>query len=385
MKTLVISEIFPPKTGGSGRWLWEIYKRLNSEKEYVVVTSEASKAEGFDRDSPIKIYRTGLSSTDWGILSIRGIIFYVRNFFRVRLIIKKEKIERIHCGRTLPEGVLAWLFNKMYGIPYACYVHGEDVEMARQSREFIFVVQKVITDAKLLICNSQNTKKLLVDNWKTELSQIVVMNPGVDIDLFFPAPRDIRIKEKLGWGERLVILTVSRLQERKGHDILIKALKSIAQEYPNVLYAIVGHGERKQELQTLVSELDLSNNVLFMANLSDEEMVLCYQQCDLFVLPNRTVGRDIEGFGMVLIEAQSCGKPVICGDSGGTVETLVDGVTGFVVNCDTPENLAELVIKTLADKDLVKDFGEKARAHVVKNFSWSRLAKCARRLFSSQC
>jgi glycosyltransferase involved in cell wall biosynthesis len=161
------------------------------------------------------------------------------------------------------------------------------------------------------------------------------------------AARQSSIRDGLGWGDRPVILTVGRLQKRKGHDQLILALPKIRQAIPDVLYSIVGEGEERSSLESLVAREGLGDHVQFVGHPNDEELVRCYQQCDLFVLPNRQVAKDIEGFGMVLLEAQACGKPVVAGASGGTAETMRIPETGHVVPCDTPEHLADLVVKLL--------------------------------------
>ena len=110
----------------------------------------------------------------------------------------------------------------------------------------------------------------------------------------------------------------------------------------------------------------------------------CYQQCDLFVLPNRQVGRDIEGFGMVLLEAQACGKPVIAGASGGTAETMQPGETGYVVCCDEQRKLAAIVAELLLDPDRRTRMGESARSWVVERFDWDVLGTEAADLFEKE-
>jgi phosphatidylinositol alpha-1,6-mannosyltransferase len=112
-------------------------------------------------------------------------------------------------------------------------------------------------------------------------------------------------------------------------------------------------------------------------------MIQCYQQCDLFVLPNRQVGQDIEGFGMVLLEAQACGKPVIAGASGGTAETMRIPQTGHVIPCEGPEPLATLVSDLLADPARLTRMGEAARQWVVDHFDWGVLSSQAKRLFQA--
>ncbi|MEI8648924.1 glycosyltransferase [Paraglaciecola sp. Hal342] len=179
----------------------------------------------------------------------------------------------------------------------------------------------------------------------------------------------------MGWENQKVILTVGRLQERKGHDKLIEALPHIIERVPNALYAIIGDGERKAALHTLVQKLNLEAHVLFMSELDDEQMIQCYQQCDVFVLPNRTVGSDIEGFGMVLVEAQACERPVIAGDSGGTSETMLLGETGYIVDCTEPQALVGKICDLLENDTLRESMGKAGRKHVQQTLDWPVLSQ----------
>jgi phosphatidylinositol alpha-1,6-mannosyltransferase len=178
-------------------------------------------------------------------------------------------------------------------------------------------------------------------------------------------------------------LTVGRLQKRKGHDTMIRALQTIREQIPDVLYAIVGDGEERQPLESLVRELEMSDHVRFMGEIVDRALIQCYQQCDLFVLPNRQVGQDIEGFGMVLVEAQSCGKPVIAGASGGTAETMQIPETGQVVDCTKPDELSRAIAHRLADPQQLERMGECARNWAISRFDWWSIAKRASQLFES--
>ena len=118
-----------------------------------------------------------------------------------------------------------------------------------------------------------------------------------------------------------------------------------------------------------------------MSELSDAEMIQCYQQCDIFILPNRTVDRDIEGFGIVLVEAQACAKPVVAGDSGGTAETMVIGETGFIANCTQTTLIAKTFSTLLDNHDKCKQMGAKGREHVEQHLDWKMLAGQAKELF----
>jgi phosphatidylinositol alpha-1,6-mannosyltransferase len=269
------------------------------------------------------------------------------------------------------------------GLPYLCYVHGEDVGTAVNSREHRMLVARVLKGAKCCIANSQNSARLLREQWNVPEARVHVLNPGVDTNYFVPSQRDPEVRQRLGWHDRKVVLTVGRLQQRKGHDMLIRALPTIRDGVPNVLYAIVGEGEELQSLESLAGECGVQKEIQFLGNLGDSDLLCCYQQCDLFALPNREINGDIEGFGMVLVEAQACGKPVLAGRSGGTVETMNVGATGEVVPCESPAPLADAVTRLLLDDAGRAEMGRRARQHVVERFDWDELTLQARNLFES--
>ncbi|NQY86761.1 MAG: glycosyltransferase family 4 protein [Colwellia sp.] len=381
-KTLLISEIFPPINGGSGRWFWELYNRL-PRNEYLIAAGTTENDKAFDKTHDLNIQRINLTSPSWGIKSLTGLKFYWRVFNNLRKLIKQHKITTIHCGRCLPEGFIGYIFKKVFNIPYVCYIHGEDVEAAATSRELSWIVLKVLSNASRLICNSQNTANLILNNWQANPDKTEILNPGCDTERFIPAEKNDDVKESLGWKNNRVILTVGRLQKRKGQDMLIKALPEIKKSIPNVLYAIIGDGAEKQELEALIQKLSLQDNVMFMTENSDEKMILAYQQCDVFTLPNRTYKQDIEGFGMVLVEAQACEKPVVAGDSGGTAETMIIGETGFIIDCTKPEPIAAKLTELLQNPEQCKVMGKKAREHVKKSLDWKVHTEKAKTLFNT--
>ena len=366
---LVLTEIFPPKHGGSGRWFWEIYSRVKSVN-VVFAAGLHADSEKFDQNTEAKIFRLPLTSEEWGFRSVKGLLFYIKTWWKVRKICKTENIREIHCGRCLPEGVIAWLAKLSSGVSYSCYVHGEDVETSRSSRELILLTKMVLKGADKIICNSQNSADIMFNKWGLAKEKVIVMYPGVDIDKFSPTPE---LPKPDDWEGRTVLLTVGRLQKRKGHDMLIRALPALRKLHPNILYSIIGDGDERHNLEALSKDLSVQDCVEFRNEVTDEDMVACYQHCTLFVLPNRTVGRDIEGFGIVLLEAQACGKCVIAGNSGGTKETFEEGRSGFIVDCSEPEYLVEMIGKVLNqfDPDIL---GINGRELVVSKFSWESLA-----------
>jgi phosphatidylinositol alpha-1,6-mannosyltransferase len=309
------------------------------------------------------------------------VIGYSKAFWQLRRLVKQYQPDQMHAASLLPEGLMALALKRWLGVPYFCFVHGEDVGIVNESRELRWLARQVIAGADLLIANSRNTVRLLREALGVRPEQIRLLHPGVDTGKFQPAQRDAAVRAQLGWFDRPVVLTVGRLQKRKGQDQMILALHTVRRNVPDVLYAILGDGEERIGLEALAAREGLTAHVIFMGERSDAELVQAYQQCDLFVLPNRQVGPDIEGFGMVLLEAQACGKAVIAGASGGTAEAMSIPETGCVIDCSTSAELGPLVATWLADSPGLSRMGQAGRIWVVNGFDWSVLTRRAETLF----
>ena len=381
MSHLLLSEIFPPRTGGSGRWFWETYRRLPRE-DYFIAAGEHELAVAFDRSHDLRVHRLPLTLNQWGVRSFTGLNGYRRAYFGLHRLLRSEKVELIHVGRCLPEGVVALLAKWRLGVPYVCYIHGEDVTTAKDSREHAFLVRRVLNNSRILIANSENTARVFAKNGESPPRKSMFCTPA-STRTIFRRPVDSAVRAELGWTDKSVVLTVGRLQKRKGHDMMIRALPAIRRTIPNVLYAIAGDGDERAGLEATANYEGVADQVQFLGEITDEQLLQCYRQCDLFALPNRQVGADIEGFGMVLLEAQSCGKPVLAGDSGGTSETMRIDQTGRIVDCTRPEPLAAAVSDLLTDERARKRMGDAAREWVVEQFDWSSLRHRAELLFQT--
>ena len=378
-KTLLLTENFPPKEGGSGRWFWELYSRLPNDK-VLIVANDTPEGREFDNTHELDIVRIELESTEWGLASTKGLGFYWETIRKVLKLIKEHGIEEVHCGRVIPEGVIARALKLLAGARYNCFVHGEDVETAATSREHSLLVKNVCKNASMLICNSENTANIVRKLGFDSGSKCEVLHPGVDTSRFEVAAPDTSFRQQMGWSGKRVLLTVGRLQRRKGQDFLIKSMPALLKEFPDLFYAVVGRGECYDELISLVDQHELHDNVCVYPDMDDEALIKCYQQCDIFILPNRTIDNDIEGFGMVLVEAQVCGKPVIAGDSGGTRETMNIGKTGHIIDCSSTENLLNELSPILRNREIVD--GEVDIADYAKNrFNWDQHVAKAKRLF----
>jgi phosphatidylinositol alpha-1,6-mannosyltransferase len=377
-KVLVLTENFPPKSGGSGRWFWELYSRLPKE-DYIIVTDVVDD-NSVDKQIDNTVIRIPLKSAEWGFKSFTGLGFYWRTAMQVRKLTKAHGITHIHCGRVIHEGVIAWLVSLFTKVQFVCYIHGEDIETAATSREHSLMVKQVCAKADMLICNSLNSQHI-ARRLNYDVGNTVVLHPGADCERFIPVANCDDFKTNMAWAEHSVILTVGRLQARKGHDKMIAAMPTILAAHPKTLYCVIGDGDQKPHLLSLVKELQLADNVIFLNEISDEQMIKCYQQCDIFILPNRTIANDIEGFGMVLVEAQACGKIVIAGDSGGTAETMLPEQTGFIIDCTKPDVIASKINHLLSDKVLRESMGKKGVEFVNDMFDWKAHAVKAKKLF----
>lgn len=380
MTVLLLAEVFPPKTGGSGRWMWELYRRME-RIEVHVAAGDTPGAESFDKTHSLAVARLPLAFSNWGIFDLRGGPEYAVALTKLVRVIRARRPEVIHCAKYLPEGLLALLAGKLTGVPFECYAHGEELTLGLTTRELRWLGATVLRKARRIVANSQNTRGLLMKKWAVPAEKITVMHPGVDASLFKPAERDRRARERLGWHDRRVVLTVGTLQKRKGQDMMIRALPEIRRHCPDVLYAVAGDGREREYLEGLVDECGVRDLVQFRGLPADEELIECYQQCDVFALPNRQVGWDIEGFGIVLIEAQACGRPVIAGDSGGAPETIIPGKTGELIPCETPEPLARAVVALLDDPDRRTVMGANGRRWVETRLDWRVLSREAEELF----
>jgi phosphatidylinositol alpha-1,6-mannosyltransferase len=207
-----------------------------------------------------------------------------------------------------------------------------------------------------------------------------VLHPGVDASTFCPASGEQG--GRLIGPDKKVILTVSRLQPRKGHDVLITAMPEILKRHPDAHYIIIGSGQQYDYLADLIEEYNLGQHVSLLGERSDDEILQWYRRSNLFVLPNRQVGNDVEGFGIVLLEAQACATAVIAGDSGGTREALEVDKTGYILDCRDPEALSTAISDLFDNPEKLIATGVNGRNLVLSKFDWPRVIDTAQSIFS---
>lgn len=388
-KVLLLSQIIPPAVGGSGRYFWELVRRMPRSR-IAVLGADQPGARAFDDTHRVNMTRGPMTFRDTGVFSWAGWCDYCRLARQVRELAAREKVDVLWCGRCVPEGWVAWMVQRRTGLPYIVSAHGEEVTLpdpgatagVMVSRAHRWMARRVFAGATAVVTNSENTRRIVRDSWHVPDARIHPLTPGIDTDTFRPAAPCPEARRALGWGDRPVVLTVGRLHARKGHELLIDALVKVKDRVPNLLYAIVGEGPEREKLVAQVADRGLAGHVKFHGETDHALVLKAYQQCDLFVLPNRQVGAEIEGFGMVLLEAQACGKPVIAGTSGGTAETLRPYETGFLVDCTSVGALSGAVGLLLTSPGVRARMGEAARDWVMRQFDWQSQADRFGRLVS---
>lgn len=376
-RLLVLTENFVPAKGGSITWMLNTYSRFDPQA-VVVVTSSQEGAARTDQVLPFRVVRIPMTLNDWDPTRPASLRWYVRVMWHVYRQYHTHRVQQIHCAKVLPEGLVAWALRQCYGLPYLLYAHGEEILISLTSRKLAWLLPKIYRGAAAIIANSRHTKALLQD-LGVEASKIHIIHPGVNMQSLYASPEAAQhVRQKHRLGAAPILLTVGRMQRRKGQDMVIQALPRIRQSIPQAKYVMVGTGEELAALTTMAQDLGVQDSVVFAGSVPDQELAAYYAACDVFIMPNRQIGGDIEGFGIVYLEAGAAGKPVIGGKSGGTDDAIVDGVTGIRVDGNSGVEIANAVIDLLSTPDKAKTMGARGRQRVENGFTWDAVAQRTR-------
>lgn len=378
-RVLLMSEYFLPQKGGSVTWLANLYSRL-APHDVSVLAGTCENQELGDAAFPHPVARAPMSFPDRDPTVFSAMGSYWKLYRATRKVCRERRIQQIHCGKVLPEGWVAYWMHRLHGVPYVMYAHGEEITTSLLSRRLKLVLPLIYKGAAAVVANSGHTGEIL-ESIGVPASRIHVIHPAVPAEQFEgvePQGRELRARH--GLEEDQVVLTVGRLQLRKGHDVAIKAMPKILQQHPRVKYVIVGSGEERDSLESLAGSLGVTDHVIFPGVVSDEELPAWYGACDVFLMPNRTVNQDLEGFGIVFLEAAAARRPSIAGSTGGTREAVVDGVTGLLVNGESEQEVARAVCELLGDRDRADQLGAAGRARVERDFTYDASAARLRRL-----
>lgn len=379
MRLLVITELFLPTKGGTAVWAAEVYKRLGG-KEIHIVTADVPGAAEVDAVHPNSIHRLPLRRIPW--LKPESLAIYIRFFFKSLWLALTHRFEAIHAFRALPEGLVAWAVARLTYRPVVIYAHGEELTTWGQGGKYK-AMRFALRHADTVIANSDYTRQELLNMGVCE-KLIVLINPGVDVERFRPDLHCDDLKQSIGLvREESLILSVGRLSRRKGFDKVICSLAELIRQGIVARYVLIGIGEDHDYLVNLSRELGVEDRVHFLGHVIMEDLPRWYNACDVFVMPNREINGDTEGFGMVFLEAAACGKPVMAGRAGGTGAAVLDGQTGYQVDGNEVVLISATLKRLLSDKLLATRLGEAGYQRSRRDFSWVRVAEKTKKLFDT--
>lgn len=370
--SLLIANDFPPVTSGIATVFYEIWRRLPADQTRIMAPKMPNTAP-VDATCPVPVKRIYLPLGESNFAKLFKTARTLQWMLWQGLI---NRPSRIHCGQVFSSGIAGFLCKKLYGIPYITWVYGSETARLAQDGKSANLMRQVLNESEWVVTNSNMTSEEFID-FGVPPEKIRRVYPGVDPDRFVPGPKDQTWIDKLGIKNKRVLLTVARLDQRKGHDKVIQAMSELPED---VVYLIGGTGREGDRLRQIAMDLKIEHRVHFLGFVADEDLPTIYNLCDVFVMPNRVtegtaLAGDIEGFGITFIEAGSCAKPVIAGKSGGAVEAVLDGQTGVLVDPTSHKEIVQAILGLLTDPERAQKLGQQARKRIQSELDWRILTK----------
>ena len=363
-RTLLITNDFPPRPGGIQQFIHNLAVR-QPPGSVVVYASTWRGADKFDAEQPFEVVRerTGMLLPTPAVGR------------RAAELAREHDCDRVWFGAAAPLGLLAEGLRRSAGIERAVAVtHGHEIGWAAlpAARQLLRRIGRG-NDVLTYLGEYQRTR---LDRALHGLTRLERLAPGVDVDTFHPGVDGSEVRRRHGLTGRPVIVCVSRLVPRKGQDMLIRALPAVRRRVPGAALLLVSGGPYRAKLERLAREHDVESDVVFTGSVPWAELPQHYAAGDVYAMPCRTraAGLDVEGLGIVYLEASATGLPVIGGDSGGAPDAVREGETGFVVGGRDRAALTARLIDLLTDADLAKRMGEAGRAWVEREWRWTSQA-----------
>lgn len=290
----------------------------------------------------------------------------------------REPIRKIIVGQILPIGTVVWLWHAVFGTPYIVYTHGMDITTPQRYRRKRWLMRHILRAAERVVTVSHYSANCLEQVLGGVIDKTVLISPAPNITpQRFPVAIAIWNKLQSQWGLRQpYILSVGRLVARKGFAEAIVAVAQLPSTYAHWHYYIVGDGPEREQLVILIESLKLNERVKLLGSLSNEAVAELYRRASFFVLPARNLATgDFEGYGTVIVEANSFGKPAIATCSGGVSDAIQPDGTGLLITPNDPTVLHEAIGRLCADAELTGRLGQAAQAWVQQHTWQTKMAQ----------
>ncbi|MEU5362788.1 glycosyltransferase family 4 protein [Streptomyces sp. NPDC005925] len=372
-KTLIVTNDFPPRPGGIQAFLHNMALRLDPERLVVYASTWKRGAEGrratadFDAEQPFTVVRDRTTM----LLPTPGVTR------RAAGLLREHGCTSVWFGAAAPLGLMAPALRRAGAERLVATTHGHEAGWAQlpAARQLL---RRIGEGTDTLTYLGEYTRSRIAGALTPgAAARMVQLPPGVDEKTFHPGSGGAGVRARLGLTDRPVVVCVSRLVPRKGQDTLIRAMPRILAAEPEAVLLIVGGGPYENDLRRLARDTGVAGSVRFTGAVPWSELPAHYGAGDVFAMPCRTRrgGLDVEGLGIVYLEASATGLPVVAGDSGGAPDAVLDGETGWVVRGTSPAESADRIVTLLGDAGLRSRMGQRGREWVEEKWRWDLLAE----------
>jgi phosphatidylinositol alpha-1,6-mannosyltransferase len=349
---LIVTRAFPPELGGMQSLMWGLTKEMSKNFMIKVFADYQKNHKEFDDKESFSIERVG------GIKFLRKI----RKAQLINEFLKESKIQGIIADHWKSLELIK-SNKKKY-----CLIHGKEINHPKESSINTRLI-KVLNDTEKVIANSEYTKNLAIDKG-VDKNKVVVINPGIN-------PVEELNEKSLEKVERLLkiktprLITVSRFDKRKNHEKVIMALRNLKQQYPDIIYICIGYGDEENNLKKLVQELNLSSQVMFFKDISDDLKNSLLAKSDIFVMPSIIHKTSVEGFGISYVEAAQYSVPSLGGKDGGASDAIDHNKTGLICDGNNLDDIYSSLNSMIENKKHL-ELGKNAKDYVSK-FQWEKI------------
>ena len=366
---LFVTNDFGPRAGGIETFIIGLIQR-RPFGQTIVYTSFQENSAQFDADW----------LANYGVRVIRDrskiLLPTPRVALHLRGIIKKEGITTAAFGAAAPLGLLSASMKRAGVVRTVALTHGHEVWWAKVF-PFDLLLRRIGSTVDVLTYLGEFTRKAISKALSAKAqSAMVKIAPGIDVEHFIPTDAS-SLRASLGLADKKVIVSVGRLVHRKGQDHLIEAMPEILKNVPRAHLLLVGEGPYREYLQNLVHQLKLESSVTFIGRIQYQDLPMYICVGDIFAMPSRSrlMGLEVEGLGIVYLEASSCGLPVLAGDSGGAPDAVIQNETGLVVSGTDNKEIASAAVALLTNLEASQKMGTVGRQWIVDNWRWEIWSK----------
>lgn len=360
-KYAMITLEYPPDTGGVARMYGQIAKLMGDKLE--VFVDRPNHANRNDTVTYVELINKHLK---WK--------WYPSVKFLIQLARQKE-YKKIIIGHVLPLGTAGYIASLFFGMSYDVILHGMDMSIPMKSFRKRWMIKKVLKRANRIICANKYVSKYVAElGISADKVSVIYPIPGIADETNNQLVR--HLTEAYNLVDKPIILSVGRLVERKGFQYVIQSMEEVWKFHSDANLIIIGDGDYKEALEKLIATSSRSKNIHLLTKQTDNELAAWYRNALIFVFtPVTLTNGDHEGFGIVNLEAQVYGKPVVASRSGGVPEAVIENKTGILVQEKNVVEISAAILKLIDNPDYAKKLGENGKLRVEQEFNLDQMEK----------